>query len=40
MNREANRRHEIENLVAQGRVPHEVELEEHPEKFVPGLVCM
>ncbi|EAU88369.1 2-nitropropane dioxygenase [Coprinopsis cinerea okayama7 len=33
---EAKRRDEIDALVAQGKIPHEVELESHPEKSAPG----
>ncbi|RDB20996.1 hypothetical protein Hypma_011424 [Hypsizygus marmoreus] len=34
---ETKRKAEIETLIAQGKVPHEVELEQHPEKSVAGL---
>jgi len=34
---ETNRRQEIEHLVADGKVPHETELQKHPEKSVQGL---
>lgn len=34
--REENRQHEIRELVKQGKRPHEVELEKHPEKSLSG----
>lgn len=35
-----NRRAEIEELTAQGKIPHEQELEKHPEKSMEGRMCM
>jgi NAD(P)H-dependent flavin oxidoreductase YrpB (nitropropane dioxygenase family) len=37
---EDRRKDEIASLVGQGRIPHEVELEKHPEKFVPGRMWL
>jgi hypothetical protein len=37
--REDKRRAEIEELVSQGKIPHEQELEKHPEKSVEGRSC-
>jgi NAD(P)H-dependent flavin oxidoreductase YrpB (nitropropane dioxygenase family) len=34
---ETKRSREIQELVAQGKIPHEVELEKHPEKSIQGL---
>jgi len=36
-NWETKRSKEIQELVAQGKIPHEVELEQHPEKSMQGL---
>jgi len=36
-NWETKRSKEIQELVAQGKIPHEVELEQHPEKSIQGL---
>jgi len=33
---ERNRKEEMERLLAEGQIPHEVELEKHPEKGIPG----
>ncbi|KAH6918758.1 2-nitropropane dioxygenase [Coprinopsis sp. MPI-PUGE-AT-0042] len=33
---EVNRKQEIEALVAEGKIPHEIELQSHPEKSAPG----
>jgi len=33
---ETNRREEITELTSQGKIPHEAELEKHPEKFMEG----
>ncbi|EMD34624.1 hypothetical protein CERSUDRAFT_86032 [Gelatoporia subvermispora B] len=33
---ETNRREEIAELTSEGKIPHETELEKHPEKFVEG----
>ncbi len=35
-----NRQQDIVDLTAQGKVPHEVELEKHPEKSMEGRMCM
>lgn len=37
--RETKRNREIQELVEQGKIPHEVELQQHPEKSVQGLSC-
>ncbi len=37
--RERNRRGEMEKLLAEGQVPHQVDLERHPEKQIPGQRC-
>ena len=37
--RETKRSREIQELVEQGKVPHEVELQQHPEKSIQGLSC-
>lgn len=37
--RETSRRGEIEALVAEGKIPHEVEVEAHPERSAPGRQC-
>ena len=37
--RETKRHKELSNLIAQGKVPHEVELRNHPEKSLQGLSC-
>lgn len=37
--REKQRSNEIQELISQGKVPHEVELAAHPEKSVQGLSC-
>lgn len=39
MYRETNRREEITELTSQGKIPHEAELEKHPEKFMEGRRC-
>lgn len=36
---ETQRQGEITKLVAQGHVPHDVELENHPEKSLEGRMC-
>ncbi len=33
------REQEIAELTAQGKIPHEVELEKHPEKSMEGRMC-
>lgn len=35
--RERKRQQEIAELTSQGKIPHEVELERHPEKSLAGL---
>lgn len=37
--REENRQQEIRELTSQGKIPHEVELEKHPEKSPGGRMC-
>lgn len=37
--RETKRATEIQELISQGKVPHEVELQAHPEKSLQGLSC-
>lgn len=37
--RETKRQKELSVLIAQGKVPHEVELQNHPEKSLQGLYC-
>lgn len=37
--RENNRRDEIKKLTAEGKLPHDVEMEKHPEKSVSGIPC-
>jgi hypothetical protein len=37
--RETERRAEIEKLVAEGKVPHEIELQKNPEKSIEGMAC-
>jgi len=37
--REENRRQEISELVAAGKIPHWVELDKHPEKSLEGRMC-
>lgn len=37
--REENRQQEIINLTSEGKIPHEVELEKHPEKSPSGRMC-
>lgn len=39
MFREDKRRQEIIELTSNGRIPHEVELEKHPEKSLEGRMC-
>lgn len=39
LSREGPRRREMEELLGQGKVPHEVELEKHPELSVKGYSC-
>lgn len=36
---EDKRRQEIIELTLNGRIPHEVELERHPEKSLEGRMC-
>lgn len=36
---ESQRQPEIETIVSQGKIPHEVELEKHPEKSIEGRMC-
>jgi hypothetical protein len=37
--REENRRQEIEALLAEGKIPHSVEMAKHPEKSLEGHMC-
>lgn len=37
--REDKRQDEIRALTSQGKIPHEVELEKHPEKSLDGRMC-
>lgn len=37
--REDHRRNEIDELVSHGKIPHEQELEQHPEKSMEGRMC-
>lgn len=37
--REDQRRNEIDELVSHGKIPHEQELEQHPEKSMEGRMC-
>lgn len=37
---EATRQAEIKKLTSEGKIPHDVELESHPEKSMPGRMCM
>jgi len=37
--REQNRKAEMNDLLAKGLVPHEIELQNHPEKSLQGLSC-
>lgn len=37
--RETKRQKELSDLIAQGKVPHQVELQNHPEKSLQGLSC-
>jgi len=37
--REQNRKAEMDDLLAKGLVPHEIELRNHPEKSLQGLSC-
>jgi hypothetical protein len=36
---ETRRQGEIAELVSKGKIPHEVELETHPEKSLEGRMC-
>ena len=36
---EDHRRNEIEDLVSHGEIPHDEELEQHPEKSMEGCKC-
>ncbi len=38
-NRETKRSQEIKELVEQGKIPHDVELQAHPAKSIQGLQC-
>ena len=38
--RERNRQQEIAELTSQGKLPHEVELEKHPEKSIAGFAWL
>jgi hypothetical protein len=38
--REDNRQAEIQELVSQGKIPHDQELEKHPEMSMEGRMCM
>lgn len=38
--REDRRQQEIKELTSQGKIPHQVELEKHPEKSLEGRMCM
>jgi hypothetical protein len=37
--RETRRSKEIQELVEQGKIPHDIELQQHPEKSIQGLSC-
>ncbi|KAG6832709.1 hypothetical protein H0H92_012281 [Tricholoma furcatifolium] len=37
---ESKRHDEMRNLLAEGKVPHEVELQSHPEKSIPGFAWL
>jgi len=37
--RETERVQEKEQLLASGKIPHNVELEKHPEKSIEGMTC-
>ncbi|KAJ7692346.1 hypothetical protein B0H14DRAFT_834532 [Mycena olivaceomarginata] len=37
---ETERRAEIEKLVAEGKVPHEIELQKNPEKSIEGMAFL
>ena len=37
--RENNRQQEIKELTSQGKIPHDIELETHPEKSLEGRMC-
>jgi hypothetical protein len=37
--REDNRQAEIQELISQGKIPHEHELQKHPEKSLEGRSC-
>ena len=39
MRREEKRKNEIAQLTAQGKIPHEAELEKHPERSLEGRMC-
>ncbi|KAF7796870.1 hypothetical protein EIP86_008055 [Pleurotus ostreatoroseus] len=36
---ESNRQQEIKELTSQGKIPHDIELETHPEKSLEGRMC-
>ena len=36
---EEGRQDDIKKLTSQGKIPHDVELESHPEKSVEGRAC-
>lgn len=38
--RRETRQEEIKELTSQGKIPHDVELEKHPEKSLEGRMCM
>ena len=40
MFRETKRKSEIEQLVSQGKIPHDEELVVNPDKSAPGRMCM
>ncbi|KAI0295546.1 hypothetical protein BC826DRAFT_1091415 [Russula brevipes] len=39
LSREENRRQEMSELVAAGRIPHQIEMHEHPEKLLDGCAA-
>lgn len=39
LTREENRRQEILELIAAGKIPHSVEIDKHPEKSLQGRMC-
>jgi hypothetical protein len=37
--REENRQQEIRDLIAEGKIPHSVEANKHPDKSLEGHMC-